>query len=107
MPLTATDPETVPECALWAALLQRDDIYCIAYRLCLGPEGSVDTWRRFVVWRAATELFWQAQPHGLQLERRDWEHWRDLQTSSRKKLKLLRKLLHRARASEEPIDGRH
>jgi hypothetical protein len=87
-----SDP--TPESVLWDALLDRQNIYAIAYRLYLGPKGSVETWRQFVVWLASTELFWQARPRRSRLKRPEWERWRELNVSSRKRLDLLRKLIY-------------
>ena len=102
-----THPDTTPERALWDALLHRENIYGIAHRLCLGPEGSVETWRRFVVWLASTELFWQAKPRSIRLKRCDWERWRDVSATSRKRLDLLRKLLYGVDIWEEADSGCH
>lgn len=83
--------------ALWTALVNKEDIYAITYRLGLSPHASVDSWRLTVLHIACSEAFIKAVPQDVPLHRDDWERWKALDASPRKLLGLLRKLIYGVR----------
>jgi len=79
------------------ALVNKEDIYAIAYRLCLPPSDTVDAWRLAALRVARSDGFIQAVPQDVPMTRGDWERWKALEASPRKLLGLLRKLIYGVR----------
>jgi len=86
-----------PSAALWAALVNKEDIYAIAYRLGLSSTDTVGAWRLAALRVARSDGFIQAVPQDVPMTRRDWERWKALEASPRKLLGLLRKLIYGVR----------
>ena len=83
--------------ALWAALVNREDIFAIADRLALSPDEPVDAWRLVILRIARSDAFMQTAPQDVPMTRDDWERWKALEASPRKLLSLLRKLIYGVR----------
>ena len=78
---------------LWDALLEGLNIYNIAERLCLSADASVDDWRIDMLYVASEEGFWEARPAEITINREEWEAWRHIEASPRRRLTLLRTLV--------------
>ena len=100
-------PDLSAEQALWAALIDREDIYAIANRLGLEPSGSPESWRIAALRIAKAEAFWSAKPVTAPLQRSEWEKWRQLKESPRAMFSLLRRIVGGTRIWRAPTDGRH
>ena len=85
------------EQALWAALIEREDIRAIARRLGLPADGVSGSYRLTVLRIARSERFFEARPPDTSLRQEDWQRWCSLQESPRKMLDLLRKLIYGVR----------
>ena len=77
--------------------MNKEDIHAMAHRLALPPAEPVDSWRLAVLRIARSEAFIEAAPQDVPLTRADWERWKALETSPRKSLSLLRKLIYGVR----------
>ena len=86
-----------PSVALWAALVNKEDIYAIAYRLGLPPADTVDAWRLATLRVGKSEDFMRAKPSEVPLGRDEWNRWKAIEASPRKLLGLLRKLIYGVR----------
>lgn len=82
---------------LWTSLVNKEDVYAIAYRLALPPSDPVDAWRLAALRVAKSEAFMQIKPSHVPLRRADWQRWTKLQESPRKMFDLLRKLIYGVR----------
>ena len=95
---TPKTPKTPsPEQALWAGLINRENIRAIARRLNLPAGDASASYRLTVLGIARSEQFFEARPEDTSLRQQDWRNWRDLQESPRKMLDLLRKLIYGVR----------
>ncbi len=83
-----------PSASLWTALVNKEDIYAIAYRLALPSTDSVNAWRMAALRITRSEAFIQTVPQDVPLTRDDWERWKAMEASPRKLLSLLRKLIY-------------
>jgi len=93
-PPESPDP---PPAALWAALVNKEDIYAIACRLGLPATDTVGAWRLAALRVARSDGFIQGAPGDVPMTQADWERWKALEASPRKRLGLLRKLIYGVR----------
>jgi len=82
---------------LWTALLDREDMKGIAERLGLTSDDPVEAWRLAVLRIARRDAFIRAVPPDVPMTQDDWKRWKALETSPRKALSLLRKLVYGVR----------
>ena len=94
VPPYSPDP---PSHTLWAALINREDIYAIACRLGLPPADPVDAWRLAILRIARSEDFMDYMPPDVPVRVEDWVRWWSIEASPRKLLGLLRKLIYGVR----------
>ena len=96
-PESPHSPQAAHSEALWTALVNKEDVYAIAYRLTLPPGDPVDAWRLTALRVAKSEAFMLAKPSHVPLRHADWQRWRSMRESPRKMLDLLRKLVYGVR----------
>ena len=107
IPEIPTRPDLSVEQALWAALIDREDIYAIADRINLRPGGAPPSWRIAALRIAKADTFWSAKPAAAPLQRSEWEKWRQLKESPRAMFSLLRRIVSGTRIWRAPANGRH
>ena len=78
-------------------MVNKEDIYAIAYRLGLPPADTVDAWRLAALRIGKSEDFMRAKPSEVPLGRDEWNRWKAIEASPRKLLGLLRKLIYGVR----------